>query len=58
MTKLCHSCLAPPSRRLLPRDMPKTGHRAEHPQHVCCLVFVCHGEQMQKRMKKGEKNLF
>lgn len=25
----CHSCLAPLSRHLLPRDMPKAGHRAE-----------------------------
>lgn len=36
MFQPCHSCLAPLSRHLLPRDVPKTGHRTE--PHTVLLV--------------------
>lgn len=39
MFQPCHGCLAPLSRQLLPRDMPKAGHRAEPHSFVGLYYF-------------------
>lgn len=54
MSQPCHSCLAPPSRHLLPCDMPKTGRRAEPPTFllfVFCLLWGTDAEEDEKRKK-------
>lgn len=56
MSQPCHSCLAPRFRHLLPRDVPKTGHRAE-PTHFCCFGFcLSWGTKAEEDEKR--KNLF
>lgn len=52
MSQPCHSCLACPFCFLVPCQRLA----AElSPFIFVGLLFVCHGGQMQKRMKRGEK---